>query len=40
MSDKVVSDYQAEREQAFVEQLRKRYPVVIYKEALKTVNNH
>lgn len=40
VSDKVVSDYQAEREQAFVEQLRKRYPVVIYKEALKTVNNH
>ena len=40
VSDQVVSDYQAEREQAFVEELRKRYPVVIYKEALKTVNNH
>lgn len=40
VSDQVVSDYQAEREQAFVEQLRKRYPVVIYKEALSTVNKH
>ena len=40
VSEQVVSDYQAEREQAFVEELRKRYPVVIYQEALKTVNNH
>ena len=40
VSEQVVSDYQAEREQAFVEELRKRYPVIIYQDALKTVNNH
>ncbi len=36
----VVADYQAVKEKEFVEELRRRYPVEIYKEALNTVNNH
>lgn len=36
----VVADYQATKEQEFVDELRRRYPVVIYKEALATVNKH
>ena len=36
----VVADYQATKEREFVEELRRRYPVVIYKEALATVNKH
>lgn len=36
----VVADYQSLKEQEFVDELRRRYPVEIYKEALSTVNNH
>ena len=36
----VVTDYQAVKEQEFVDELRRRYKVEIYKEALKTVNKH
>lgn len=37
---KVVEDYQKYREEEYVRALRKKYPVVIYDEALATVNNH
>lgn len=37
---KVVEDYQKYREDEFVQALRKQYPVVIFEEALATVNNH
>ena len=36
----VVADYQAVKEKEFVDELRSRYPVVIFKEALATVNKH
>ena len=36
----VVADYQEELEKAWVEELRKRYPVRINKEVLQTVNKH
>ena len=36
----VIADLQAEMEQLWVEDLRKRYPVTIDKKVLKTVNNH
>ncbi len=36
----VVADYQMECDQKFVADLRKRYPVTVYPEVLKTVNNH
>jgi peptidyl-prolyl cis-trans isomerase SurA len=36
----VVADYQEELEKAWVEELRKRYPVKINKDVLQTVNNH
>ena len=36
----VVTDYQAVKEQEFVDELRRRYKVEVYKEALKTVNKH
>jgi peptidyl-prolyl cis-trans isomerase SurA len=36
----VVADYQEELEKAWVEELRKRYPVQVNKEVLRTVNNH
>ncbi len=36
----VVSDYQAECDLRFAEDLRKRYEVVVYPEVLATVNNH
>ena len=36
----VVQDYQALKEREFVDELRRRYPVEINKEVLKTVNNH
>ena len=38
VSNQVVSDYQRSREEAFVQELRKRYTVEIDAEALKTVN--
>ena len=38
VSNLVVSDYQRSREEAFVQELRKRYTVEIDAEALKTVN--
>jgi len=43
MSDvrsQVVSDYQEELEKAWVEQLRKKYPVTVDKAVLATVNKH
>jgi peptidyl-prolyl cis-trans isomerase SurA len=36
----VVADYQEELEKAWVEELRKRYPVKINKDVLQTVNKH
>lgn len=36
----VVTDYQALKEQEFVEELRRRYSVVVFPEVLKTVNKH
>ena len=36
----VVSDYQNECDQKFVEELRRRYPVVVYQDVLSTVNQH
>ena len=36
----VVADYQEELEKAWVEELRKRYTVVVNKEVLQTVNKH
>ncbi|MBQ0019788.1 MAG: peptidylprolyl isomerase [Bacteroidales bacterium] len=40
VSADVVADYQAKREEEFVAELRKRYAVEVYKDVLKTVNNH
>ncbi len=36
----VVSDYQNECDQKFVEELRRRYPVIVYQDVLSTVNQH
>lgn len=36
----VVTDYQALKEQEFVEQLRRRYKFEVYKQVLNTVNKH
>ena len=36
----VVTDYQAECDHKFVDELRKRYSVVIYPEVMATVNKH
>mgnify|MGYP003472582834 FL=1 len=36
----VVTDYQEYVEQGWVDQLRKRYPVVVNEDVLKTVNKH
>lgn len=40
VSSQVVADYQALKEQEFIEELRRRYPVEIDMEVLRTVNNH
>ena len=40
VNSKVVADYQALKEKEFVDELRRRYSVVIYKEAMATVNKH
>ena len=40
VSSQVVTDYQSVKEQEFVEELRRRYPVEIFKDALQTVNRH
>lgn len=37
---KVVQDYQKAQEDKYVENLRKKYPVVIFEDKLSTVNNH
>ncbi len=37
---KVVEDYQKYREEEYVQELRKKYPVVIHEDVLSTVNNH
>ncbi len=37
---KVVEDYQKYREDEFIRDMRKKYPVVIYEDVLSTVNNH
>jgi peptidyl-prolyl cis-trans isomerase SurA len=36
----LTADYQNHLEQLWVKELRKRYPVVLYPEALATVNKH
>lgn len=36
----VTADYQEELEKAWVEELRKKYEVIIYPDVLSTVNNH
>ncbi len=40
VSSQVVSDYQAAKEQEFVDELRRRYKVEIFQNALNTVNKH
>ena len=40
VASQVVSDYQAECERQFVEELRRRYQVETYPEVLATVNKH
>ena len=40
VNSQVVTDYQAECDRKFVEDLRKRYQVVVYPEVLSTVNKH
>lgn len=40
VSAQVVADYQQQREQEYVADLRKRYKVEVYKEVINTVNNH
>ena len=40
VGSQVVSDYQAECDQKFVDELRRRYQVVIYSDVLDTVNKH
>lgn len=40
VSVKVVQDYQKAQEDKYVENLRKKYPVVIFEDKLSTVNNH
>ena len=40
VSTKVVQDYQKYCEDAYVAELRKKYPVVIFEEVLSTVNEH
>lgn len=37
---RVVEDYQRYREEEYVKNLRKQYPVVIFEDVLATVNNH
>lgn len=39
-SAKIVQDYQKAQEDKYVEELRKKYPVVIFEDKLSTVNNH
>lgn len=40
VSAKVVQDYQKYCEDAYVAELRKKYPVVVFEEVLSTVNEH
>ena len=40
VSARVVQDYQKAQEDRYVDELRKRYPVVIFEDVLSTVNNH
>lgn len=40
VSSQVVTDYQAECDHKFVDELRKRYSVVVYPEVMATVNKH
>ena len=40
VGSQVVTDYQAECDHKFVDELRKRYTVVVYPEVLATVNKH
>ena len=40
VSAQVVADYQAVKEQEFVEELRRRYKFEVYQDALQTVNKH
>ena len=40
VSSQVVTDYQAVKEQEFVDELRKKYKIEIFQDALNTVNKH
>jgi len=40
ISQKAIQDLQDERMKEFVEELRKKYPVVVNEDVLNTVNNH
>ncbi len=40
VGQQVVTDYQAVKEQEFVEELRRRYKFEVYKQVLNTVNKH
>lgn len=40
MGEQVTTDYQAECDRKFVDELRRRYEVVVYPEAMATVNKH
>ena len=40
VSASVVQDYQKAQEDKYVDELRKKYPVVIFEDKLSTVNNH
>lgn len=40
VSSQVVADYQTAKEQEFVDELRRRYKVDVFKEVLETVNKH
>lgn len=40
VSSQVIDDYQRQKMNAFEDELRRRYPVVIYDDVVSTVNNH
>jgi peptidyl-prolyl cis-trans isomerase SurA len=40
VSARVIQDYQKNCEDRYVDELRKKYPVVIFEDVLSTINNH